>query len=275
MSRLLVKNLPAYLTQSRLREHFESKDGPGGTLTDVKVVLKPDGTSRRFGFVGYKTDAEASKAQKWFDRTFVHSSKISVTIVDGTKDAPAPRPNKRPRLDGPSTSDKPSNVPSSSKGKEKATVVPSSSKSGQLKEYMKVMQPRPKGPSWANEDAVPGPSAPAPAPVSKLNLSQTLTTRHTKSTLTLQAEDKVFEQSDTESGDLPEPQDTDNHEPPPSDPNKASILETSRLFLRNLAFSCTEAELSELVAPFGTVSQVRIIPCSSVGRGCSVVVMTK
>ena len=82
MSRLLVKNLPAYLNQSRLREHFESKDGPGGTLTDVKVVLKPDGTSRRFGFVGYKTEAEAAKAQKWFDRTFIHSSRISVAIID-------------------------------------------------------------------------------------------------------------------------------------------------------------------------------------------------
>lgn len=82
MSRLLVKNLPAYLTQSRLREHFESKDGPGGTLTDVKVVLKPDGTSRRFGFVGYKTEAEAEKAKKWFDQTFVDTTRISVTVVD-------------------------------------------------------------------------------------------------------------------------------------------------------------------------------------------------
>ena len=47
MSRLIVKNLPAYLTQSRLREHFESKEGPGGTLTDVKIILKPDGTFGR------------------------------------------------------------------------------------------------------------------------------------------------------------------------------------------------------------------------------------
>lgn len=82
MSRLLVKNLPAYLNQQRLREHFESEDGPGGTLTDVKVVLKPDGTSRRFGFVGFKTDAEAEKSRKWFDKTFIGSTRISVTVVD-------------------------------------------------------------------------------------------------------------------------------------------------------------------------------------------------
>ena len=82
MSRLLVKNLPAYLTQQQLREHFSSPSGPGGTLTDAKVVLKPDGTSRRFGFVGFKTDAEAQKAQKWFDRTFIHSSRISVAVIE-------------------------------------------------------------------------------------------------------------------------------------------------------------------------------------------------
>ena len=82
MSRLIVKNLPAYLTQERLRKHFEASDGPGGTLTDVKLVLKPDGTSRRFGFIGYKSPQEAERAKKWFNRSFVDSSRITVDIVD-------------------------------------------------------------------------------------------------------------------------------------------------------------------------------------------------
>ncbi len=82
MSRLIVKNLPAYLTQERLRKHFESPDGPGGTLTDVKLMLKPDGTSRRFGFVGYKSPQEAERAKKWFNRSFVDSSRITVDVID-------------------------------------------------------------------------------------------------------------------------------------------------------------------------------------------------
>lgn len=82
MSRLIVKNLPAYLTQERLRKYFESSDGPGGTLTDVKLMLKRDGTSRCFGFIGYKTSQEAERAQKWFNRTFVDSSRIMVDIVE-------------------------------------------------------------------------------------------------------------------------------------------------------------------------------------------------
>ena len=81
MSRLIIKNLPSYVTPAKLREHFEQKKGPGGTLTDVKVSSKPDGTSRRFGFVGYKSDHEALAAQRWFDRTFIDSTRISVDVT--------------------------------------------------------------------------------------------------------------------------------------------------------------------------------------------------
>lgn len=82
MSRLMIKNLPSYVTPVRLRQHFEQKECPQGTLTDVKVAFKPDGTSRRFGFVGYKTDAEASAAKDWFDKTFIDSTRINVTLID-------------------------------------------------------------------------------------------------------------------------------------------------------------------------------------------------
>lgn len=82
MSRLIVKNIPSYVTPARLREHFEQRGSPGGTLTDVKVAMKDDGTSRRFGFVGYKTDKEALAAKEWFDRTFVDSTRIHVNIIE-------------------------------------------------------------------------------------------------------------------------------------------------------------------------------------------------
>jgi len=82
MSRLIVKNLPTYVTPARLREHFEQKGGPGGTITDVKVSSKSDGTSRRFGFIGFKSNEEAQKAQQWFDRTFIDTTKISVNVSE-------------------------------------------------------------------------------------------------------------------------------------------------------------------------------------------------
>lgn len=43
------------------------------------------------------------------------------------------------------------------------------------------------------------------------------------------------------------------------DPTKRTILQTSRLFVRNLAFSCTEEELKELFSSVGEVSKVNVI----------------
>lgn len=82
MSRLMIKNLPSYVTPVRLRQHFEQQGCPAGILTDVKVAYKSDGTSRRFGFVGYKTDEEAFAARNWFDKTFIDSTRIHVTLID-------------------------------------------------------------------------------------------------------------------------------------------------------------------------------------------------
>lgn len=93
MSRLIIKNLPPYLTPEVLRKHFSgqatknaastsSSPSKTFTLTDAKIAHKPDGTSRRFGFVGFKTEKEAEEARRWFDKTFIDSMRISVEVVD-------------------------------------------------------------------------------------------------------------------------------------------------------------------------------------------------
>ncbi|OSX56663.1 hypothetical protein POSPLADRAFT_1175052 [Postia placenta MAD-698-R-SB12] len=281
MSRLIVKNLPAYLTQQRLRAHFEASDGPGGILTDVKLVHNPDGTSRRFGFIGYKTPAEAERAKKWFNRTFVDSSRITVDVVDGAKDAPLPRPNKRPRL-GPSPADAQAvvqvHVNSKSVAKVSEDAGVKSTKGGdQLDEYLQAMKPRTqKGPSWANDEPKKGKKAKPPSPehdaqadanaeeppvdegVSDMDWFK----RHTKlvhETPNEHPAERVYEQSDDESVDQSpkQPPDSAEEEPPP-DPVKTTILQTARLFLRNLAFASTEDELRELFECHGEVTQVHI-----------------
>jgi len=64
--------------------------------------------------------------------------------------------------------------------------------------------------------------------------------------------DRVFEQSDDEH------QDNDHGVAPEEqkDPAKDTVMQVSRLFLRNLVFSCTEVELMKLFQPFGKVAQV-------------------
>jgi RNA recognition motif-containing protein len=93
MSRLIIKNLPSYLTPEALRKHFSGQAAKKSastsssppktfTLTDAKIAYKPDGTSRRFGFVGFKTEKEAEEAKRWFDRSFIDSMRINVEVVD-------------------------------------------------------------------------------------------------------------------------------------------------------------------------------------------------
>ncbi|KAH9887035.1 hypothetical protein C8Q73DRAFT_748774 [Cubamyces lactineus] len=298
MSRLIVKNLPAYLTQERLRKYFESPDGPGGTLTDVKLVLRPDGTSRRFGFVGYKTPQEAERARKWYNRTFVDSSRITVDIVEGAKDAPPPRPNKRPRTGpSPSEQDEVSSLP------EKKLKSKDKTKTDELEhEFLQVMQPRTKkGPSWKDDEPA-GPvaststgatsesskkaksSKPKPEDLAEDSEQQIVQTdavsdldwlkRHTKTTLDdLEAPGRVFEQSDDE-----DTQDVNHQdEQEPLDATKATILQTSRLFLRNLAFTCTEDDLRQLFQAHGEVSQVHLVldPSTKQSKGLAYVTFSK
>ena len=101
-SRLCVKGLPKYVSEARLREHFSAK----GEVTDAKVVRSKcvrdrgssymrrfaeffrrqlclvcrDGASRQFGFVGFRSAEEATAALKYFNRTFIDTSRISVEV---------------------------------------------------------------------------------------------------------------------------------------------------------------------------------------------------
>ena len=83
-----MKNIPKYIEDSRLRTHF----GVCGEVTDIKIVRKPDGQSRRFAFVGYKTEQEAQKALKHFQNSFMDTCKISLELAlpSGHKELPRP-----------------------------------------------------------------------------------------------------------------------------------------------------------------------------------------
>lgn len=81
MSRLLVKNIPASATPESLRTHFSSTKSGAFTITDVRVARKPDGTLRRFAFVGFKSEEQACAARDWFHHTFWGSQKITVEVV--------------------------------------------------------------------------------------------------------------------------------------------------------------------------------------------------
>lgn len=281
MSRLLIKNLPVFATPQRLRQHFEQKGCPQGTITDVKVAQKEDGTARRFGFVGYKTDADAAAAAEWFNNTFLGSVKLHVAVIDGAKDAPAPRPNKRARL-GPSPHEREDTQQKKTKKekKDKESAEKPAEKKGKsdLDEYLKLSKSR-SLPAWANEEAPLASATSLPvqpqeeeqAPEKDVEMQVDEEPKETTELSDLEWMRRHTAKSSENPGVAPDksPEDVPSVQQvpavteakdttPPSDDPVQTIRRTCRLFLRNLAYSCTEDELLELVSPFGTIKQAHI-----------------
>ncbi|KAF9006970.1 hypothetical protein BDQ17DRAFT_1351180 [Cyathus striatus] len=213
------------------------------------------------------------------------SSRLQVLISDGAKDAPVPRPNKRPRLDhvhGDETK-----TSSGSKGDE-PTQGPQTTSNKNLDEFIAIMQPR-KGPSWADRVQPVAGSIPSTSELSVFGTNKPPEkVPEQKSQADMQVEEdegpsateplsdlewmrqrmsmkvdqvgRAFEQDDDEDANITVGEDKplDIVQPEPQDPTMQTILQTSRLFLRNLAFSCTKDDLRELLSPFGDISQIHI-----------------
>ncbi|KAI8921384.1 hypothetical protein DFJ77DRAFT_161675 [Powellomyces hirtus] len=172
MSRLIVKNLPKHYTIERLKEHFGEK----GEVTDAKLVKTPDGTFRRFGYVGYKTDKDAKAALKYFNNTFIDTSRIQVEFAKAIGDLSLPRPWSR-HSTGSSAFDRKTNAEADAQRKREERAerlrrqneetnqemerkkkllgnLYADQEDPKLKEFLDVMRPRAaaRGRTWANDD---------------------------------------------------------------------------------------------------------------------------
>ncbi|KAF8584613.1 RNA-binding domain-containing protein [Ramaria rubella] len=278
MSRLLIKNIPVNATPESLRAHLLSTKHNAPIITDVRVAHKRDGTSRRFAFVGFKTDDQAHAAKEWFHGTYWGSQKLSVEVVQGVKDAPAPRPNKRPRLLEPERA----SAPTKPKPKVDAKNPDATEDDSLRAEFISLMNPRnKKGPAWADgahskamATATPRTLPPSDIPHrSDVEEQDAIARDDTVSDLewmksrmtTAIREGRDFEQSDDEdeknatSEDEPkQPVEVSFESTDPQEITRQTILTTARLFVRNLTFSCTTEELQELFGRFGQIEQVHI-----------------
>lgn len=86
MSRIIVKNLPKNISEQRINKLFGDK----GVITDVQLKFK-DGKFRQFAFVGFKEEESASDAVKYFNGTYIGSSKIIVEPCAGLGDDTKPK----------------------------------------------------------------------------------------------------------------------------------------------------------------------------------------
>ncbi|PAA75618.1 hypothetical protein BOX15_Mlig023874g6, partial [Macrostomum lignano] len=74
-TRLFVNNLPSKTTEADLRRLFQPIPGQ---LTDVQLKFAPDGKFRRFAFVGFRSAESASAALKQLNGAFVGASRVQI-----------------------------------------------------------------------------------------------------------------------------------------------------------------------------------------------------
>ncbi|XP_012324437.2 probable RNA-binding protein 19 [Aotus nancymaae] len=166
MSRLIVKNLPNGMKEERFRQLFAAF----GTLTDCSLKFTKDGKFRKFGFIGFKTEEEAQKALKHFNKSFIDTSRITVEFCKSFGDPTKPRAwskhAKKPSQ--PKQPPKDSATPEIKKDEKKKKVAGQLEKlkeDTEFQEFLSVHQKRVQAATWANDglDAEPsrGKSKPA------------------------------------------------------------------------------------------------------------------
>ena len=166
-SRLIVKGIPKYADEKRVRDHFSTH----GQVTDVKVMRTRDGASRLFGFVGFASVKDAEAAQRYYNRTYMDASRLEVEFAqrvgseegrrgawskytDGTSRnkelVRKSREQEREREDG-GLGEKGSAQTEAKKRKQGAEKG-GGAQDPKLQEFLALMQPRHKKAVWANDD---------------------------------------------------------------------------------------------------------------------------
>ncbi|KAL0244500.1 hypothetical protein GEMRC1_008584 [Eukaryota sp. GEM-RC1] len=86
-SRIIVRGFPDTSNEASLRKHFQHI----GSITDVKVITS-NGKSRRFGFIGFSSESDASSAVDQMNGTFMGMAKVNVDFARPRGDSELPRP---------------------------------------------------------------------------------------------------------------------------------------------------------------------------------------
>ncbi|KAH8179362.1 RNA recognition motif domain-containing protein [Sarocladium implicatum] len=164
-SRVFVKGLPPSITEAEFRKHFSAK---GREVTDVKLIPQ-----RRIGYVGYKTPDDASKAIKYFNRTYIRMSKIAVESAKPIADPALTKTHglarNHPSGDHPNThvaataTEPLDTAPGDSKKRKRGVPEPADPK---LQEYLQVIGSK-KESALAEQggDALTGTATVVPAPI--------------------------------------------------------------------------------------------------------------
>ncbi|XP_014883113.1 putative RNA-binding protein 19 [Poecilia latipinna] len=154
MSRLIVKNLPNGLKEERFRSMFAAF----GTVTDCSLKFTKEGKFRKFGFVGFKSEEDASRALKHFNKSFVDTSRVTVEMCkafgDPTKGKAWSKHTQSSEQDKPSAASSTTDKKKTKTGeKETSSALGNLEAEDGFNEFLSVHQNRSQAQTWANDMA--------------------------------------------------------------------------------------------------------------------------
>jgi multiple RNA-binding domain-containing protein 1 len=160
MSRLCIKNLGKNTTEKQIKDLFSKK----GEVTDVRIVKTKTGKSRRFAFVGFRTDLQAKEAQDYFHNTYLDTSRIQIEsalkVNDSSLEEIKLRNSKKKldiielkKLEKAERKEKLNNK-DNNKDEQKELSKIDKKKSREVQEFLEAMKPRRSAQIWGNDDTI-------------------------------------------------------------------------------------------------------------------------
>lgn len=157
-SRICVKNLSKSTGEKELREVFSKK----GEITDIKLMKTAAGISRRFAFIGFRSDLQAQEATSYFNNTFISSSRICVELAKKVGDAELTSAKSKYAKKPPPTKieDAKRDKEGTEKKVNKATPDDMKVDAGIVKDkdkldFLEAMKHRKDAQFWANDTSIP------------------------------------------------------------------------------------------------------------------------
>jgi len=219
MSRIIIKGIPKEITEEQLKKHLSLK----GEITDIKIMRKPNGESRKFAFVGFKSEEQAINSINYFNNTYIKTCKIQLEEAKVQGD---PNLNK-----GVTAKMKPKSKEPDSKDASIETAT-KESKINKLLELAKQLSNKSKF------DAVGKKLIDEEANKNKVNAGET-------------------NKNNTEKLNLVQNEKTETN-PASSSASNTEKFDPKRLYLRNIPFEISEDDLRSKFETYGDLLEVHI-----------------
>ena len=224
-SRLIVSNLPPTITKLELSVHLNQLSV---STTDVQLIKTKRGQTRRIGFIGFNSAEDATLALAYLNNSFLNSNQ-SGSKIKANYAQPIQSQYNKPQ----------SELDPVDRGAFTSVAVDE-----RLTEFLAVMN---------NNKNLDHQILPTPTPTT----ATTLINHQPNPSGAVDGEvedlvdsfdsdgDYLAARRANQTGDKP----IDQHQPA----NQAEAEASDRLFVRNLTYSVTQAELEQVFSPFGTI----------------------